>query len=217
VNWSVETHSDDASIPEENKRFTFDIIQNATWSDGVPLTAKDVVFTLLFLRLMEPDFEFFKIKRHWSYNHLKAAYSPTPYRVVFEYSVKSYWLLPVFAYMKVLPAHIITDETITNEWDWSDWGPLFNSEHQLPTSGPFVYSGYREVIEGGQRIDIYNFTANPNYYYAPSRPEISATTPTTTSGTAMPPELTIAITFGSMLVIVVFIGEFIRLSPARKD
>ncbi len=217
TNWTIETHSDDASIPEENKRFTFDIIQNATWSNGVPLTAEDVVFTLLFLRLMQPTFEFFKIKRHWSYNHLKAAYSPTPYRVVFEYSIKSYWLFPVFAYMKVLPAHIINDDTIIGQWDWSEWGPLFNSEHQLPTSGPFVYAGFGDIVEGASSFEHYNFTANPNYYYAPPRPQTPTTTPTTTDGTVMPPELTIAITFGSMLVIVVFIGEFIRLSPKKND
>jgi hypothetical protein len=118
--------------------------------------------------------------------------------------------------MKVLPAHIINDETITNQWDWSEWGPLFNSEHQLATSGPFVYAGLGEIVEEGKPYEYYNFTANPNYYYAPPR-EQTPSQPTPTTGSGLPPEFTIAITFGSMLVIVVFLGEFIRLRPEKTD
>ena len=217
-NWSVETHSDDALIPEENIRYTFDIIQNATWSDGVPLTAKDVVFTLLYMRLMEPEFEFFKIKRHWSYDHLKAAYSPTPHRVVFEYNTKSYWLFSVFAHMRVVPEHIFSNETFASQWDWNDWDPIFNSKHPLLTSGPFVYNGHSESVEGENSFEYYNFAANPNYYFSPPRAQTpTTTTPTsTTLGNGLTPEMTIAITFCSILVIVVFVGEYIRSGGERR-
>ena len=45
---TVETHDDNAAVPEGHTRFTVDVIQNATWSDGVPLTAEDVAFTYTY-------------------------------------------------------------------------------------------------------------------------------------------------------------------------
>jgi ABC-type transport system substrate-binding protein len=45
----VETHADNVAVPSGYTRYTIDIISNATWSDGIPLTAEDVVFTFIYL------------------------------------------------------------------------------------------------------------------------------------------------------------------------
>ena len=85
----------------------------------------------------------------------------------------------------------------------------------MPTSGPFLYTGYGETVEGGIPSYYYNFTANPNYYYAPPREQTPPTTPSTTVD-GIPYALTVSITFGSMVVLVVFIGEFVRLQPKKN-
>ena len=46
----AETHQDNDQIPLGHTRFTFDLIQNATWTDGKPLTAEDVAFSLNYYR-----------------------------------------------------------------------------------------------------------------------------------------------------------------------
>jgi len=55
INWfasdySVETHADNSSVPENHTRITYNIIENATWTDAEPLTAADVAFSLNYYR-----------------------------------------------------------------------------------------------------------------------------------------------------------------------
>lgn len=45
----IETHSDNPAVPEGHTRFTIDTIQNATWTDGTPLTAEDVAYTFTYI------------------------------------------------------------------------------------------------------------------------------------------------------------------------
>jgi ABC-type transport system substrate-binding protein len=48
--YELITHADDPSVPEGHTRINVDIIQNATWSDGTPITAEDFAFSLSFMR-----------------------------------------------------------------------------------------------------------------------------------------------------------------------
>ncbi|MBD3408088.1 MAG: hypothetical protein GF411_18350, partial [Candidatus Lokiarchaeota archaeon] len=46
INWlcedfTTETHDDNPAVPDGHTRFTFNMIQNATWTDGTPITAED--------------------------------------------------------------------------------------------------------------------------------------------------------------------------------
>lgn len=207
----IETHDNNPDVPEGHTRFTIGIIQNATWSDGVPLTAEDVAFTLNYMLLLEPNPDV--IEWNWDFSGLFAAYSPTPYRVVVEFSTESYWHFENFAYHKIVPKHVYTSD-IYAETHWSDWQPVFNVEHPLVTSGPFIFSDY----DAGQ---YYELTRNPEFYYRhePSTTSVNTTTPTTpvTTNNGLLQEFTIAIAFGSMFVIVVFSGEFIRSVRGRRE
>lgn len=46
----AETHVDNPTVPDDYTRFTFDIIDNATWTDGQSLTAEDIAFSLNLLK-----------------------------------------------------------------------------------------------------------------------------------------------------------------------
>lgn len=43
--YSLLTHEDDPSVPQNHTHITFNLVQNATWSDGKTLTASDVAST----------------------------------------------------------------------------------------------------------------------------------------------------------------------------
>jgi len=154
----TETHSDNPSVPEGHTRFTIDIIQNATWSDGEPLTADDVAFSVVYDFAITVDGSAAP-----DLGDLVAAYSPTKYRAIIEYSTESYWHFNKFAFNYIIPEHIFNDETGIGYSGWSTWNPVFDSAEPHVTCGPYVFTGY-------QAGEYYNIKSNPHFHYYPSSP-----------------------------------------------
>jgi len=147
--WFAETHADNPKVPEGVTRMTFNIIQNATWSDGTPLTAEDVAFTLNYYRL--------EIENHpvsTTLSNIQSAYALTPYQVIVEYNRESYWHVHNIAYKRILPKHIWTDVSEYDEYD-----PDIAS---FVSSGPFIVDSIGEYGD-------YVLKHNPNYFYRADR------------------------------------------------
>ena len=196
----VETHANNPSVPTGHQRFTIDIIQNATWSDGLPLTAEDVAFTFNYMLEANSTLLF-------PYGDLYGVWSPNTYRVVFEFSTESYWHVPSFAYTKVIPRHIFNDVDGIGYEGWETWNPIFDPAEPQVTSGPFFISDF----EPGE---YYELSYNPDFYYAPDRsaPPPVTQTPISTSPTTGPEPINpVPIVFGvSIVVIAVVVVEVIR-------
>jgi ABC-type transport system substrate-binding protein len=146
----VETHDDNSAVPAGHTRYTINIIQNATWNDGIPLSAQDIVFTFEYLL------------GSYTYGNpaatdlgdLVTVESPAPYTVVLEFDRESFWLFSSFAYEYILPCHVY------NGTSFSSWTSAF---YPYVTSGPF----YLESYETGE---WYRITKNWLYYYQPPNP-----------------------------------------------
>ncbi len=152
----VKTNADDPRVPEGHTRLVFKMVQNANWTDGSPLTAEDVAFTLNYYRdapynLYGPDL-----------SELHSAYMADRYTVVVEFNTESYWHLHRVAYKPILPEHVFT------EFDPSNWSPNPPAE-EMVTSGPFNVSEY----VAGEFIEL---TRNDNYFYTAEQPDTSTTT-----------------------------------------
>ncbi|MFW9844538.1 MAG: ABC transporter substrate-binding protein [Candidatus Thorarchaeota archaeon] len=205
VSLLMETHDDNPVVIPGHTRFTIDLIRNATWTDGKPLTADDVVFTLNYLYELIPNDEL--VKWDWDLSNLASVFNPTVYQVVVEFLTESYWNFEEFAYLKILPKHIYTSE-ICQETQWHSWNPGFNDDHPLVTSGPFTLSSY-------DRGEYYVLSRNPDYYYR-YEPSSTATTNTTTSLTNTTTSdidfglLTIGLTAGSTAAIMIVTVEVFR-------
>jgi ABC-type transport system substrate-binding protein len=133
---TTETHADNIAVPSGHTRFTVDIIQNATWSDGIPLTADDVAFT--FIYILESGL--YGNPGAAKQGPLVAAYAPSDYRVVFEYSTESYWHFSDFAFEFIIPEHIFNNETGIGYDGWDDWNPVFDPAAPNVSCGPFILS-----------------------------------------------------------------------------
>jgi ABC-type transport system substrate-binding protein len=199
----TKTHSEDPSIPDGHLRFTIDIIQNATWSDGTPLTAEDVSFTFNYLYDAN-------ITHLQPTSDLYGVWAPTQYRVVFEFSTESYWHFPSFAYNKIIPKHIFNEVTGIGYEDWIYWNPGFDPAEPHVTSGPFMLTDF----DAGE---FYELTYNPEFYYAPDRTTPTTTTDTTDTTPTTSPESTelTPVIMGAALgisvaVIIVAVFEIIR-------
>lgn len=145
----IETHADNSEVPSGHTRLTFNIVKNATWSDGVPLSAHDVAFTMNYLRGDMSGIG----GRAFDDSNLYAAYAPRDYVFIAEFSTESYWHLSKIADIPILPKH---------QWapigdNWNIYNPNY---HELITSGPFYISDY---VAG----EFTELTRNPLYFMTP--------------------------------------------------
>ncbi|TFH01878.1 MAG: hypothetical protein E4H14_18160, partial [Candidatus Thorarchaeota archaeon] len=208
----IETHDDNPDVISGHTRFTIDLIRNATWTDGMPLTADDVVFTLNYLQQLIPDEGL--VVWNWDLSHLTSAFNPTTYHVVVECLTESYWNFENFAYLKILPKHIYTSE-IYQETQWWDWNPGFNDEHPLVTSGPFTLS---DCDEG----KYYELSRNPDYYYRDELLGPITNTTTNLPNITSPADinygaLTIWLTAGFTAAILIVTVEIARRRTGAQD
>ncbi len=194
----IETHSNNPDVPSNHTRFTFEIIQNATWSDGEPLTAEDVAFTFTY------------IDRSGDYGNpaaaelegFVAADAPTPYTAVIEFDSEYYWNFDRFAYTFIIPEHIFNGPLGIGFDCWNIWNPVFNPDDPHVTSGPFIITN----LSAGE---FYELTQNPNYYWHPDVPPTpSPTTPIpTTTISRFPIELLLSLVMmASTATIVIVVG-----------
>jgi ABC-type transport system substrate-binding protein len=200
----TETHADNPAVPEGHTRFTIDIIQNATWSDGVQLTAEDVAFSITYAY---ESYEYGNPAGS-DVGDLAAAYAPTPFRAVIEFNTESYWHFSNFAYDTIIPEHVFNDDTGIGYMGWNTWNPVFDPEEPNVNCGPYEFSDY----EAGE---FYELTANLDYYYAPERPtDTTTTTGTGTTTTTDVPtfDATLAIVAGAVgAAVVILVGGFVLL------
>jgi ABC-type transport system substrate-binding protein len=200
-NLLTETHADNPAVPEGHTRFTVDIVQNATWTDGVPLTADDVAFSMTYA------FESYVYGNPagTDIGDLVAAYAPTPYRVVIEFSTESYWHFSNFAYDTIIPKHIFNDVDGIGYANWDTWNPVFDPAEPNVNCGPFKFTDF-EVGE------FYEVSWNPDFYFGIDHPAPTSTTTTTTSGGGQTFDMTLALVAGAVgAAVVILVGGFVLL------
>jgi ABC-type transport system substrate-binding protein len=146
--YTIATNDDDPAVTPGNTRIIFNILRNASWTDGVPLTAEDVAFTMNYYRETSgSDYS-------RDFRDLLMAVAPTPFQVVFEFEGESYWHLRKIAYKPIIPKHVFIEIGLDN---WNTWNPQPPSDIMV-TSGPFNVSEY---VMGSHTT----ISRNPNYFY----------------------------------------------------
>jgi len=168
----IENHSFNPSVQEGHTKFTIDIIQNATWSDGVPLTAYDIVFSFVY----QYESNQFGNVAGADLSDLFAVYAPTPYRVILEFVTETYWHFNSFAFDYIIPEHIFNNDNGIGYDGWNTWNPIFNEADPFVTCGPFTLADFQEG-------EYCRLERNPLYYAIDRFPNFNITTDTnSTSG-----------------------------------
>ncbi|MDF1538760.1 MAG: ABC transporter substrate-binding protein [Candidatus Thorarchaeota archaeon] len=137
INWLadsyfIETHEDNPDVSDGNTRFTFDIVRHASWSDGKPISANDVSFTLNYY--IQGDGNPYGA----DLSEVTSVYAPNDYTVIVEFDSVSYWHLSTIATKPILPYHVI--KSIDPD-DWTTWDPN-PPNTSMVTSGPYYVSEY---------------------------------------------------------------------------
>jgi peptide/nickel transport system substrate-binding protein len=140
--------AEDWETSDDGLTWTFDLRDDATWSDGEPLTADDVVHT--YERVLDGGVE----ADSWlSYlSSVDEVTAPDDYTVELRLKKPSATLplLPI----PILPEHVWSDVT-------EEEANTFANE---PDDGPIVGSGPFRLVEGTAGGSTYRLEANPDYW-----------------------------------------------------
>ncbi|MFX0108827.1 MAG: ABC transporter substrate-binding protein, partial [Candidatus Hodarchaeota archaeon] len=197
--WEIQTNDENPDVPVGHTRFIFDMIQNATWSDGVPITAEDAAFSMNYYR----DTVAFGNPTNPKLTDMTAAYASSPYQLIVEFSTLSYWHINFAGLNTIIPKHIFEDIGLEG---WNTWNPIKGAD-PLIVSGPFTVTDFvaGEFTELTYRADwAYNLGVHPT----PTTTTDPPTTPTDGEG----PNLTLAIVAGAVgAAVVILVGGFVLL------
>jgi len=159
--WSVEPWTASGDIP--GLKITYNLVENATWHDGLPVTADDVVFTWLYTqREANPVYISYLL-------NLVTAEATDRFTAVAYLNTTSYWALHWLGEnIPMIPKHIW--ENITNSVQYQ---PI--TEGNLIGSGSYKFKEYRPG-------EYFIIEANPNYWRRPKDSTLGLTPLTLTQG-----------------------------------
>ncbi|MGY5859541.1 MAG: ABC transporter substrate-binding protein [Candidatus Thorarchaeota archaeon] len=159
--YSIQNHDDNPSIPAGKSRITFQIRDDAKWSDGTSITADDVAYSLAY---------YGSARLHGNpvglaFDLMTAAYSPLPLTVLVEFDVPYCYLdLSAFAVANIVPEGTFDG---IDYWDWDDWNPVLGTDDFPMGGGPFILDSHTP----GESTTL---TVNPYFFNLAER-----TTPAT--------------------------------------
>jgi ABC-type transport system substrate-binding protein len=191
-NLTAERNVDNPDVPVGHIRYIIDIVENATWSDGTPLTAHDVNFTFQLV-----------INQHVNVYGgdplpiigtlpLIATDVPSLYRIVMDFDRESYRDFSRFAFGFIIPEHIFSDES----FNWYTWDPVFDAEAPFVTCGPFLLGDF-EVN------NFYSLVNNPEFHFSLNQTESITTEPTISRPWGLLTYLAISVSTVSLVTIFV--------------
>lgn len=167
-------------ISEDHLRFTYKLRKDVHFSDGHPLTAKDVVFS--FKTMKNPLIVDASAARS-SYSEVKDVFAPDDYTVEISMHKPFFPAEIQNGDLRILPKHIMDPQNLTDQYtipqtddtnavksnkamqkfaDWFGSADLNRNPKYLIGSGPYIFSSWQT----GERIIL---TRDPNYWNKESK------------------------------------------------
>jgi ABC-type transport system substrate-binding protein len=143
----IENHAKNPSVPEGQTWITVDIVSNAVWSDGEPLTADDVAFTFMYINESKA-YGNPHAYHGWTNDYLSSeVLAPHKARIVLE--SESYYHIQQVLREIIIPEHFFNEATGVGFDGWSYAVPLV-------TCGPFYVSDYNSsAVELSMSLDYH--------------------------------------------------------------
>ncbi|MCK5239507.1 MAG: hypothetical protein KAR33_08175 [Candidatus Thorarchaeota archaeon] len=134
IPWLADSYSIQTYPDYNTMTITFSLNSSARWSDGSPLTAEDVSYSLNFFKNTHD------IPLGRNLENLVNATVVSSNSVILHFNVVSYWNLDSIAFLPILPMTLLSE---VGEEGWNRWEPDPRSGSLL-TSGPYIISDYQE-------------------------------------------------------------------------
>jgi peptide/nickel transport system substrate-binding protein len=105
-------------ISEDYLEYTFTINKDARFSDGMPLTARDVIFTLKTIKNPFVDDE--ALRSYYEFIEKAEIDNGDEYRVKFTVSKPGWKAIYVLSLLQIIPKHILDPDNLTDTFQWND-------------------------------------------------------------------------------------------------
>lgn len=142
IPWLAESWN----ISEDGTTYTFNLVQNAVWHDGTPLTAEDVAFTFSYYKEHSPIVNDLLVGDTYLVSEAKAV---DTYTAEIKTSGFDNTVLTKLGGVRILPKHI---------WEKVEDPFAYEDEDATVASGPYILDTY-DSAQG-----LYRYIANPNYW-----------------------------------------------------
>ncbi len=160
--YTIENNDDNPSIPVGKSRITFQLREDAKWSNGTQITADDVSYSLTYYAQSAQ----YGNPIGTVFNQMTAVYSPLPLTVLVEFDVPYCYLdLSAFAVANIVPQGTFDGIDYS---DWEDWNPILGADN-FPMGGPFILDSHTP----GERTVL---TVNPYFFNLAERTTPAAIT-----------------------------------------
>jgi len=117
----------DWTVSADGLTITFNLVENAEWHDGVPLTAEDVKFTIDFYKGQDVPYDVPLMSR------IDSAETDGNYTVIVHMTEPYAWVVNDFEDVPIMPKHI---------WEGKDWDWAVHPDMMPIGSGPFKWDSY---------------------------------------------------------------------------
>jgi peptide/nickel transport system substrate-binding protein len=128
---------------DDSKTWKFYLVKNATWHDGVPLTSRDVKFTIDYMQKKFPG----DVSNYA--NQVESVETPDDHTVFITLKTPTVTALNTFAALNILPEHIYKNV---------DDPKKFNDINASISSGPY------KLVKFDKDAGLITFEAYDNYY-----------------------------------------------------
>lgn len=123
-----------ADLPEisnDNLEYTFKINKEAKFSDGMPLTASDVIFTLKTIK--NPYVYDDALRNYFDFIEKAEMDNGDAYIVKFILAKPNWRAIYVLSGLQVIPKHILDPDNLTDKFSWNELNNINNS-----TGNPYI-------------------------------------------------------------------------------
>lgn len=114
----IPSLADLPEISQDNLTYTFTLNKDAKFSDGKPVTAKDVIFTLKVIK--NPFTDAAALRNYFEMIDRAEIVEGDPYKVRFILSKPNWRGLYTLAGLQVIPKHILDPDNKTDKFDWDE-------------------------------------------------------------------------------------------------
>lgn len=163
-------------ISEDYLEYTFTINKEARFSDGMPLTARDVIFTLKTIKNPFVDDE--ALRNYYEFIGKAEIDNGDEYRVKFTVSKPGWKAVYVLSLLQIIPKHILDPDNLTDTFQWNDLSDNrsntvnsnmkrfaeFINSHEVSTEAKYLVGSGPYKFESWDYNDKIVLTRNENYW-----------------------------------------------------
>lgn len=171
-------------VSEDHLTYTFELDKNIKFSDGIPLTGEDIIFTLKVIKNPFVDAQF--LRNYFDDTRKVELVDGDIFKIKFTQSRPYFKAIYFLGDMKIIPKHIFDPKNLTDKFSWEDienasesldakkypgmqkFANFFNSKDASASPEYLIGSGPYILENWDKQSETISLKRNDNYWKTPS-------------------------------------------------